>query len=421
MRGSPRGTSVQENNPSVRICIVTTSFPRWPEDDRGTFVIGAARALLAHGVQVRVVSIHSPGAKAREVLDSIEVIRPRYLWPDRLECLQRESGGMPIVLRKNRLAWLAVPPFFAAQSLATARYARDCDLIHANWTMSAAAAWVTSGSHRRPFIVTVQGSDVFESERIAVLKYLNRAILKRCRRVLALSRSLADATIGLGVPGDKVEVVPNGVDTQRFTPSLSSREPLVLAVGSLIERKGMRYLIQAMANVLPALPDFKLVIVGEGPQLQSLLTLARSIGLADRISITGYQTHQQVSAWMQRASLFILPSLEEGLGVVLLEALASGVPCVATQVGGIPDVITADTGSLVPAADSEALGRAISTLLNDPNRLERMRHNARQRAIEHYDWSIIAARLIRIYQDTLAHSRTRRTPGQDSKQTSETQ
>src|SRR3989304_4314814 len=161
----------------MKVCIVTTSFPRWPEDDRGTFVFGAARAIQAQGAQVRVVAIHSPGAKTKEMMGPIEVFRPRYLWPERLEILQKESGGMPIMLRKNRLTWLALLPFFAAQTIATARYASDCHVIHANWTLSAAAAWASRIHHHHPFIVTVQGSDVFESNRIPLLKHLNKTVL----------------------------------------------------------------------------------------------------------------------------------------------------------------------------------------------------------------------------------------------------
>jgi len=390
----------------MKVCIVTTAFPRWPEDDRGTFVIGAARALRAQGVDVRVVSIHSPGAKTRESFDSIDVIRPRYLWPERLEILQRDSGGMPIMLRKNRLLWLAIPPFFAAQAIATARYARDCDLIHANWTLSAAVAWATSAFHRRPFIATVQGSDIFETRRLAILKWLNRIALRRCSRILALSQSLADATFALGLPRDRIEIVPNGVDTRRFQPSPDTREPLILTVGSLIERKGMKYLIQAMPQILYHCPNYRLVIVGEGPLWSSLSDLAQSLGVADRITITGYQTHAQVSDWMRRASLFVLPSVEEGLGVVLLEALATGIPCVATRVGGIPDVITQDVGVLVPPADPAALAVSVSDLLRDPIRLDIMRGNARRHAVEQYSWDVIAGRLIKIYEATLARSRS---------------
>lgn len=393
----------------MKVCIVTTSFPRWPEDDRGTFVIGAARALRARGVRVRVVAIHNPGTKTREHLDGIEVIRPRYLWPERLEILQRESGGMPIMLRKNRLAWLAVAPLFLAHSIATAQHATGCDLIHANWTMSAAAAWATSFLHRRPLIVTVQGSDIFESERLPVLKQLNRLVLTRCSHIFALSHALANATISLGIPEERVEVMPNGVDTNRFHPLQQARERLILSAGSLIERKGMKYLIQAMQKVFQSFPDYRLVIIGEGPQYQDLLHLASLFGIADRVTLAGYQTHIQVSEWMRRASVFILPSVEEGLGVVLLEALASGTPCVATRVGGIPDVVTPEVGILVPPGDADAIAQATSVLLGDLARLEMMRQNARWRALEQYSWDIIASRLIQVYEATLTRSSSQTT------------
>jgi glycosyltransferase involved in cell wall biosynthesis len=115
----------------------------------------------------------------------------------------------------------------------------------------------------------------------------------------------------------------------------------------------------------------------------------------------GYQTHLQVSQWMKRACIFVLPSLEEGLGVVLLEALASGVPCVGTQVGGIPDVITPEVGFLVPPADAAALAAAFVNLLGNPVHQQTLGVNARQRAIRHYSWGVIASRLIKIYQEAI--------------------
>src|SRR5262245_22743250 len=101
----------------MKICIVTTSFPRWVGDHRGTFIFEAARAICAQGVEVRVIAMHHPGAKTREFMDSIDVIRPRYLWPERLEILQREGGGLPAIWRRHWGARFALLPFLITASL----------------------------------------------------------------------------------------------------------------------------------------------------------------------------------------------------------------------------------------------------------------------------------------------------------------
>jgi glycosyltransferase involved in cell wall biosynthesis len=386
----------------VKVCIVTTSFPRWAGDSRGTFIFEAARALRDQGLAVCVIAMHSPGAKTREWLEGIEVNRPRYLWPERLEILQKEGGGLPIMWRKSRFARLAILPFILVCTLAVMRHARDCDVVHANWTLSAMAAWLGRFYHRRPIVVTVQGSDIYQATRLPIITHLTRAILDGAQRILALSRSLAEATIALGVSANKVEVVPNGVDTDLFRPATSLREPFLLFVGSLIERKGVKYLIQAMPHVGRAFPAYRLIVVGEGPQRNELSQLAEALGVGDHVTFTGAQSPAEIQMWMRRASLFVLPSVEEGLGVVVLEALASGLPCLASEIGGIPDLITPEVGKLIPPANVEALGEAIVSLLGAPDRWARMSMRARQRAVAHYSWKTIAGRIVAIYQNVLA-------------------
>jgi len=385
----------------MRVCIVTTAFPRWPDDGRGTFILDAARALQAQGAQVRVIAMHSPGAKTREMMGAIEVIRPRYLWPERLEVLQKEGGGLPIMWRKSRLARLALLPFSVAHTMAIMRYAQDCDIIHANWTLSAAAAWAGKFFHRRPIVVTVHGSDIFQAVRLRFVNRLTRMVLGRCDRILAVSRALVEAVVALGLPSSQIEIVSDGVDTDRFHPPSADRDPLIVFVGSLIARKGLKYLIQAMLQLLQRFPDHHLAIIGEGPQQAELISLADTLRVIDNISFVGSQTPAQVSHWMQRAKLFVLPSVEEGLGVVLLEALACGTPCVATRVGGIPDVISSDVGILVPPADPSALSNAILAVLGEETVWKTMSQNARAGALERYSWRIIASHLIEIYHATI--------------------
>lgn len=394
----------------LRVCIVTTSFPRWLNDSRGTFILEAARALQAKGLQVRVVAMHSPGAQTHEIWDNLEIFRPRYLWPDRLEILQKEAGGLPVMWRKSWLARLSVIPFLLAHILGVIRHAQGCDVIHCNWTLSAIAAWLGSWVHRRPMVVTVQGSDIYQAPSFAPVRVMTRLALNGMGRVLTLSRSLAEATAALGIAPDRITILPNGVDTNLFRPAAIEREPMLLFVGSLIERKGVATLIKAMHAVSPYFPEHRLVLAGDGPQQPMLENLARELGEAERVVFLGAQSQPQVADLMRRARIFVLASVEEGLGVVLLEALASGTPCVASNVGGIPDIVTPSVGVLVPPADVTALAAAIRQLLADPQQIEAMRQSARQRALERFSWSSIAERLLSIYADVIRSASAPRPP-----------
>ncbi len=383
----------------LRVCIVTTAFPRWAGDAQGSFVWEAARAVCRTGAAVRVIAMHAPGAATHETLEGIEVIRPRYMPRENWEILRREGGGLPIIWRRNKLARLLFVPFGLAHVLAIARWARDCDVVHANWTLSALAAVLARPVHRRPVVATLQGSDIFQVTRSGLGRRLTAATLRACDRVLVLSRALAQATARTGIPMDRLTIVPNGVDTGRFTPApVAEREPLILFVGSLIPRKGANHLIEAMPSVLTALPGYRLVMLGDGPDEQALREQAAALGIVDRIDMAGFLPQAEVVAAMRRARLFVLPSLEEGLGVVLLEALSCGTPIVASAVDGIVDVVTQEVGKLAPPAQPQALAEAITAVLSDDPGWQAMSRAARLRAEKEYDWDIIAARLVEIYR-----------------------
>lgn len=338
----------------LRVCLATTSFPRWVGDGQGAFISEAVRGLVRRGVQVRVVAMHSPGLCFHQSIEGVEVLRPPYWWPHRWEILRKEGGGLPASLRKHPQGYVQILPFVLVHTLAIARCASDCDLVHAHWTLSAACACLGRVIHRRPVLATLQGSDVFQVTKSSMGAWLTRQTLLQCDRITALSRALVEAVAAIGVQAEQIRVIPNGVDTQAFIPAVDqSRDETILFVGSFIERKGVGYLLTAMQEVFRLFPTYRLVLVGEGPQYMMLKRLADTLGIAQRVVFVGFQSQDQVRAQMQRAKLLVLPSLEEGQGVVLLEALACGTPVVASKIGGIPEVVTEDIGVLVPPADPE--------------------------------------------------------------------
>lgn len=391
----------------MKICFVTTNFPRHVDDSEGTFVWEAARAVARLGHQVKVVAQHWPRLPTHEWVENIEVFRPRYWWPESAEMLRQPGGGLPIVWRRSRLARVQVLPFIMVHTLAVARHARDCDIIHAQWTLSAAAAWLSRPWHGKPIVATLQGSDIFQVVTNRWGALLTRLVLQHCDRITALSRALVDATETIGIPATAITIIPNGVDLAQFIPSDRIRAPLIVYVGSLIRRKGVIYLLRAMAQLAPAHPSLRLVIVGEGVERPSLQSAARELGIAARVSFVGEASREHVRSWMQQAKVFVLPSTEEGFGVVLLEALACGTPIVASQVGGICDVVTPEVGILVPPGDPDALAAAIAQLMGDEKRWMEYSSNARKRAEGLYDWHRIVLRYQDLYQDLLLKSRHR--------------
>jgi glycosyltransferase involved in cell wall biosynthesis len=384
----------------MKICIVTTAFPRWPGDNRAPFIYNAAKAVQDLGHQVRVLAMHCPGAQSHETMEGIEVFRPRYL-PDRFEIIQKDRGGIPSAWQTNRSTGLALIFFTIVHTLGTARYARNCDLIHANWTLSGLAALSSRPIHRKSYIVTVHGSDIFQGAAIPLVRFLTGMCLKRANRVIAVSSALARAVEDIGIPSNLVNVIPDGVDATFFHPPTDPREHVILFVGTLSKNKGIKYLLQAFAEVCHSFkdPDLRLDLVGDGPEKQSLMDLVKQLEIQSKVSFLGSLSQKEVSCRMRQSLLFVLPSLREGFGVVLLEALASGTPCIGSLTGGIPDIITPDVGRLVPPEKPVALKDAILEILQDPSLQIEMGKRARQKILDHFTWEIIGKQLDAIYKE----------------------
>ncbi|MGB9801035.1 MAG: glycosyltransferase family 4 protein [Thermanaerothrix sp.] len=388
--------------PRMKVLIVTTAFPRWYGDGRGAFIYEAAQAIKRQGCEVRVIAMHVPGAKTHEWMDGIEVIRPRYL-PERWEILAKDSAGLPQAWRTNPWAKLALIPFVVVHALTITRYAREADILHANWTLSGMVVWLTQWLHRKPYVVTVHGSDVFQATSSGLIRKLTWFILSshRTAQIIAVSRKLAESLIQMGVPSEKIKIIPDGVRTDEFIPSEEPRKKVILSVGALTKIKGGDLLIEAFAQIHTYLEGYKLIFIGEGAFRECLESRVKELGLRDKVIFTGQLSRQEVAYWMREAEIFVLPSRSEGLGVVFLEALASGTPCIGTDVGGIPDILTPEVGILCPPEDPTSLAEAILFLLNNPVHLQEMRKKARKRAVEVFDWARVSQQIIRLYSQIL--------------------
>ncbi len=384
----------------MKICFITTNFPRYIGDSEGTFIWEAARAVANQGHQVRVIAQHWAGYPTYEWMENVEVIRPRYWFPENKEILRHPGGGIPIIWKDSFLAKVQMLAFIFVQTLTVIRFSRGFDVIHTQWTLSAGIAILSRAVHRRPILATLQGSDLFQVPRSKTGKILTKWVLMYTQQITVLSRALLNEALNIGVSLDKIKVIPNGVDINKFSPS-KRRDNVILYVGSLIKRKGVNYLIEAFAMLADIYPEYSLVIVGDGVDSVALRTDVQKRALSSKVIFTGSLPPDLVRDWMQHAQVFVLPSIEEGLGVVLLEALACGTPIVASAVGGIVDVVSDDVGYLVSPANPEELKRSIEILIQDANIWEKMSKNARNKAVREYDWKKIANQFSVIYQKML--------------------
>lgn len=332
----------------MRLCILTTSYPRFAGDVAGRFVADAADHLRAAGHEVSVVSPAS---------------FPHF----------GIAYGAGIVQNLRARPWLALllPAFLVSFALAARRAARTAEVVHAHWLPSGLAALATG----KPFVLQVWGTDVELARRAT---WLARPLLRRARFVIAASAFLAGEARALGAR--ELRVVPNGVDLPEHVGE-PAEPPHVLFAGRLSEEKGI-------LELLAATEDVPRVVVGDGP-------------LRARVpDAIGFVPHHELGGYYERAAVVCVPSRREGYGVVAREAMGYGRPVVATPVGGLVDAVEDGvTGLLVPAA---GLRDAIARLLADADLRARLGAAARERALEQLAWPAVTAALAGLYAEVAA-------------------
>lgn len=256
------------------------------------------------------------------------------------------------------------------------------ELVHAHFASDGGLVFPLCQRLRIPLVVTCHGYDAtwptpnWQTVRSrgdffrALLLHKRDLALAKAHRIIAVSQFIRDQLLLRGANDEKVVVHYIGIDRQRFSPKDLQRQPTVLFVGRLVEKKGGTYLIEAMARVQRQLPSVDLVMIGDGPLRSQLQTLSQKLGV--RVQFLGQQPPEQVRHWMNRAQVFCVPSIiaksgdAEGFGMVFAEAQAMGLPVASFATGGIPEaVIHGETGLLAPEKDTDQLTEYLIRLLQN--------------------------------------------------------
>jgi len=258
----------------------------------------------------------------------------------------------------------------------------DFDLIDAHYFYpDGVAAALLAKWINKPYVVTARGTDLNLIAQHSWPKRMMHWAADHAEMSVGVSAALTVILRGWGVPQERISVMRNGVDLERFTPLDQSDarlqlgldgSPVLLSVGNLVELKGHDIAIGVLPRLLQSRPRTLLVIVGTGPQRDALGVLAKRLGVDAHVRFVGVKPNEELFRWYSAADILVLASSREGWPNVLLESMACGTPAVATRVSGIPEVIAADVaGRLVDHRDSESFAAAILSLLQDyPDRLQ---------------------------------------------------
>jgi glycosyltransferase involved in cell wall biosynthesis len=415
--------------------MLTTSYPLYPGDTTAPFIEELAAHIAAEGHEVEVALPEHPllrrGARERGV-----GLHPfRYAPGVRRLQVWGYAASMTGDVGLKREAYAAAPLALAASVAAATRLVRRYrpDMLVAHWVIpNGPPALLAARLGGVPLAVGLHGSDVFLAERKKPIGDRAREVFRAAAAVTACSPDLAERAMRLGALPAETVTIPYGVDHERFRPAdhaareamrqelgLRPGERLVLAGGRLVHKKGLDVAIDAFAtDAVRAAGPARLVLFGYGDLLETLQAQVARLGLADRVLFTGRVERDRVPALYAAADLFLLPSVHDhagnvdGLPNTLLEAMATGLPIVASDVVGVPTVIDSGIeGVLVPEGDAAALGAAVGDLLGNPARAAALGRSARVRVERELTWPQIARRYLAVYREAIERAARQRGGG----------
>ena len=364
----------------MHILIINSEYPPIG-GGAGNASANIARELAALGIQVSVVTAHFDNQPHQEIRDNVTIYR--------IPALRRKQD------RSGALEQIA---FILSASFWTVNWARknkpDSALAFFG-VPSGAVAWILKLIYKIPYIVSLRGGDVpgyrpydFKTFHKLIAPLL-RVIWKNASAVIANSNGLRDLALAFD-PRFEIPIIPNGVDLEKYSvPERDWSSPRLLSVGRIVHQKGLDLGLQTLSQLKDLAWTWS--IVGDGPQLENLKSLAAELGMADRINFLGWQSRDELTKQYQQANIFLFPSRHEGMPNAMLEAMSTGLPVVATRIAGSEElVIEGETGFLAQTENVDELRESLRRILIDPSQRKKMGIASRQRVEKNYSWKNVA-------------------------------
>jgi glycosyltransferase involved in cell wall biosynthesis len=385
--------------PKPKVLILTSSYPKYKGDINGNFVYELATRLKSE-FEIFILTPAFRNSLNYDIIDDIKIYRHKQFFIEKVEL----AYGSDILakIRKN-LAYLFVVPFYLLYQFISLRKIvknEKIQIIHAHWLIPQgflAVLYKTFINTDIKIVATAHGADINSFDNF-IGKRLKGYILKRIDQLTVVSNALKEKAIGIGY-NNEVHVFPMGIDTKLFTPdkkdnSLKIKYKIsgnfLLFVGGIIERKGIRYLIQAIPAVIKKFPGAKLLVIGEGNLSNEMSELAESLSISNNIIFIGPIPHVDLPPYFATADVFILPSLSEGFGLVIIEAMSCGTIPIATDLAVIHDIIQNNiTGIFIDIKNPIDISQKIINYLSNKEKLVPMKVKAREFVVNNFDWEIV--------------------------------
>ena len=351
------------------------------------YVYYLSKELVNRGHQVEVICANEPQSMNNDNVEGIQVKRLSYL---------------------GRIANTNITP-----KLPLILSQEDYDIIHTHIPTPWSADWsaLSSKIKNKPLVVTYHNDIIGEGIADYIARFYNstflKLLLKRADKIIITQPSYLESSPYLLDYQDKIEVIPNGVDVDKFRPITSTNNNnytiFFLSVLDEFHRyKGLDYLLKSIQIVKKEIPNLKLIVGGKGVLVDYYKKISVSMGLGDNVEFKGFIRDDELVNYYNQADLFVLPStssLQEGFGIVALEALACQTPVITTDIVGVAeDLIEFNAGVVVPPKDSQRLAEKIILLLKDEELRKEMGEHGRKLVMDRYTWKSVASSMEKVYK-----------------------
>jgi glycosyltransferase involved in cell wall biosynthesis len=325
----------------------------------------------------------------------------------------------PVLSLAERVGLPYPVPLFKAYKIFT-EVIRKCDIVHVHGHpyISSYIACKIAKKYKKPLILTQHNTFIDFQSWLNIVEHLNdwvvgRMVLKDADKVITVSRKTMEYVLKLGADKSKTSVMYNGVDQNFFYPmnkeksrdklGLPENKMLILTVRRLVYKNGLDTLIESASLLARDFPNLLFIVIGNGPDRKFITNRIRQLGVNDNVRLAGFVPEELLPLYYNAADYFVIPSSSgEGLPMVLLEAMACGLPVIATTVGGTPEIIKdMVNGALVPPRNQEALAQAISKLLSLKKESQAIRIENRKTVEANFNWDKNLHQLIEIYEEFL--------------------
>jgi glycosyltransferase involved in cell wall biosynthesis len=399
----------------LRIICPTYWYPQHATDTQATYVHDINRHLVRRGHSVTVVTPGDPSLSREDMFDGVRIIRFPLNLPADLTYGRVAQSRVSWLGRFARVAVMA--NYLEAQHRAIMAEARETpiDVIHAHWAIPTGPAAVLAARKLGvPSVITMHGGDVYVNPEqgydFPTRWYVRPALrwtLRHAGALTAITEDCRQHALRAGAPDEHIRLVFNGTDLRRFSPGENGNRPdlrfgphMIFACRQLFPRKGIRFLLEAAAQLKPRFPDLKVVLAGDGFERPELARLAADLGIGPDVHFLGWVPNADLPPYYRAAAVSVIPSLEEGFGIPAAEAMGCEVAVVASDAGGLPEVVEHGvTGLVVARGDAGALAQAIGSLLADPDRRRAMGQAGRERALRLFDWDRSAEQFEQLYRE----------------------